>query len=88
MYWQTVVREPNFWYSDPSEKFFHLSIYGELFGDAMAESMMTGTALKYAQPANRLAFVRYCVTGLLGDADDSGLGRTRPEWTDSMLSLE
>ena len=49
---------------------------------------MTGTVPRYAQPANRMAFVKYCAAGLQDDADDSGLGPIRPAWTDSMLSLE
>ena len=89
---------PNFWHggasdaytlhSDPSETFFHLCIYGELFGEAMDQCVTTGTVPKYAQPANRMAFVKYCIAGLRDGADENGLGRPRHEWTDSMLSLE
>ena len=52
----------------------------------MVEYVMPGIVLRYAQPANRLLFVRCCIAGLPPhDADDEGF--QHPEYYDSIPSM-
>ncbi|KAI0726214.1 hypothetical protein C8Q72DRAFT_536763 [Fomitopsis betulina] len=62
---------PNFWdggvddaYTidvDPPETFFHLVIYGELFGPAFDVFLETGVVPEVASVEMRLEFVKYCI---------------------------
>ncbi|KAI0726218.1 hypothetical protein C8Q72DRAFT_741996, partial [Fomitopsis betulina] len=62
---------PNFWdggvddaYTidvDPPETFFHLVIYGELFGPAFDVFLETGVVPEVASVETRLEFVKYCI---------------------------
>lgn len=62
---------PNFWsggvddaytiQADPPETFFHLLIYGELFGPSVLEYIRTSQVPAFATPKYRLEFVKYCI---------------------------
>ncbi|KAF2816112.1 uncharacterized protein BDZ99DRAFT_458018 [Mytilinidion resinicola] len=62
---------PNFWnggvddaytiVSDPPEAFFHLAIYGELFGHAFDSYFESGTIPMGADLDTRLEYVKYCI---------------------------
>lgn len=62
---------PNFWdggvddaYTinvDPPETFFHLVIYGELFGPAFDVFLETGVVPEVASVETRLEYVKYCI---------------------------
>ncbi|KZT65069.1 hypothetical protein DAEQUDRAFT_731800 [Daedalea quercina L-15889] len=61
---------PNFWNTvedawtldvDPSETFFHLVIYGELFAPAFDVFLETGTVPEAADVDSRLEYVKYCI---------------------------
>lgn len=63
--------QPNFWsggvddaytiQADPPETFFHLLIYGELFGPSILEYIRTGQLPAFATPKYRLEFAKYCI---------------------------
>lgn len=67
-FWKGGVDDPESVFADPPENFFHLAIYGGLFGHAFDElldpsspSAMKPATRLAADVATRLEFIKYCI---------------------------
>ncbi|KAL7620912.1 hypothetical protein AAE478_008222 [Parahypoxylon ruwenzoriense] len=59
-FWDGGVDDAYTIYSDSSETFFHLAIYGELFGPEF-DAFLGGAPVKKLKVDTRLEYVKYCV---------------------------